>query len=1247
MKFNKGLNTDVNSISQPEGTWRDAKNMLFSRQYDALSNEDGFNELYSLPGQLVGTIVLDNDEWIAFTTESTFDEIGLCSATGYTRILRTTSVTDRFNFDSNFPIKGKFRVSNRGERVIAWIDDINPPRILNIDTLPFPVNSQKVPTQAGSINTLAIFSAGDPPTISFSLNHTGGFLKSGAYLFSCSYTAQDNTETGYFTVVGPVKVNDETSGSGFAYDGCPANTTTSKSIALFINGVDQRYKYLNIGVVSVIGGETAFKKVGQIEIVEGISSYTFTYVGNETTTDLLLEQLTIQSSGIYQTAKAIAVLNDKLTFGNLSAREPFNFQPYANNISIKWAIQEIYSGSFTNNVNVASLQRGGFRAFEVYAFYIAFRYKDGSYSPAFHIPGRVSIPAELVNSSLGNAQGISAKKYQIEDTCANDGTMSFWENEGETYPSDFPDFAGQKVRHHKFPSLNYIMTNAVALGYSSLSTRMGKDQLPILTFTASNVIIPSELQDQIDGWQIFFARRDVDNQTCVGQSHLNFAHQLDSNASEFSPNTNIFYGPVNARTGCISGTLQFPIQKPCTTKLSLHSPDLLLNKPNVVPSYIRNELTLSAARPSGGANTPIFRYMPTGASNGFIARGFIDYTTLTNTTTAATSSSSLIRSVTPGDALYIAPNTISGRYYNPTSSEYIHLDITNGSTLDIVTAGLTGVIPVSTVSSETAMFERTYLTNICQLLKTVYAPFTTQTLVATTNIIAPSFTTTQLQPRNGDSYTAIYNYVSSIRQDSDGNASTVDFRLPSQPSHGNKYIRNYITECNVNIKMRHEGADVNSKYLGKSTASISTDAQMATAALLENWDVARGFITEFNTDYNIVNTFNPVFPRNTTIDTLTRFPYRFIMSEANANELADSGWRTFLPNNYKDMITTKGEIINLEAYDGVLLIHLENALYRTTGQQTFKTNTEEVTIGTGNILAQEPREILTSELGYLGNQNKFGCGITKLGYVFFDGSQGKLFIVARDVKEISSQGMRNFFRDNFRNFPVGDNPFTTTGVNMAFDEKYNRLILSKKGAGEGFTISYSPDIDGFVSFHDYIPDHMLNTRSKVFSVKENVVYLHNHTNKSIYYDSDVINPTTITVVFNEGSNITKVFSQFNWNNEIVNSSGTSLFNKTFTKATVSNSYQCSGEISLVPNTNVFNAETTWNFNKFYDIVSNRSLPYKDANGLILSNLNTSMAWFKQRKFVDKWTDIKLSYDNIDQNTLFLYDVNASMRKSSR
>lgn len=1253
LRFSKGLNTDIQPVDQPEGSWRYAKNIVFSRKYNSLSNEDGLLELLEFPTQPIGIIPLDNDDFVVFCTEASYDEIGLVSNGTYTRILKTTNPNDRLGLSTNYPVTGVFRISNRGERIIAFIADNISPKVLNITTLPFPVDSNKIPTQSGSIATLNLFSAGNAPVTLFSLNQTGGFLKTGAYYFSSGYVTSDGVSTGYFTAAGPVKINDESTSVSFTqFDGAEPDTVTGKSVTITISDVDTRYRYLNIGVISVIAGETTFKKVGQVEITEGITDYTFTYTGNEQTEDLLLEQLLIQSQGIYQTAKAITTLNDKLVLGNLSSRPPFDYQSYANDIVINYTTNVKGMFSPFDKSDISALQKGGFRHFEVYAFYIWFRYTDGSYSPAYHIPGRVSNAPDLVNSSIGIAQGITAPKFQLEDTCLTDGTMSYWENEDETYPSDFPDFAGQNVRHHKFPSLRFIKENAVALGYTTVEANlMGITLMPILGISVSNVNIPSELASQIDGWQIGYAKRTISNQTCVGQGHLVFSSQSVGNGSNLSPNSNIVIGHSNAFSNIYTQELPFGdyaytrTLKPLTTKLSFHSPDLLVNKPQIVPTFIRNEYKLRIQQTTQtGANSRVQSYE---ADVGKTQWMLLEFVNSSDTLSTVPTTSEMIRRVSAGNPLYVASNTISGQYFNIQGSEYINIDIVNGNTLSITTNMSNRYLPKGgeEATNPNRNTEETYLTNLCQLLNNVYSSFTDQEIVTASNIIPKASTTTTITS-GGDNYVA--NYGSTTTMPKITNFSGTSFVLDTSVNtltQGIKTIRHYACECNINIGLRHETIDDNSKYYPKSSYPLNGEVSL-NGSFLDRYDSALPGIIAYNSDYSSVNTFNPVFPRNTQVNTLEAFPYRIIISERNADELADSGWRTFLPANYKDILTTKGEIIDLDSDDDVLLISTKYSLFRTIGSQRLKTSTEDVTIGMGDIFDFEPKEIISSELGYLGNQNKLASKMTKLGYTFFDASQGKLFIVKNDIKEISSTGLRNYFRDNLTSDPVVDNPFISTGLNVAHDEKYNRLLVSKKGVNP-FTLSYSPDLQAWVSYHDYIPDYMFNTRNKLFSIKGNKAYLHNHTNKAIYYGTTY--DSVIEAVFN--APIPIHFSNVSWHSDILKSDGTYLYHSTFDKILLYNSYQCSGEIVLIYPTNIFNSESTWNFNKFYDIVSDPSSPFIiEQNGLntvISGNLDQVKAWFKQRRFIDKWTAARLTLDNSDQNTLFLYDVSMLMRRSSR
>jgi len=209
--------------------------------------------------------------------------------------------------------------------------------------------------------------------------------------------------------------------------------------------------------------------------------------------------------------------------------------------------------------------------------------------------------------------------------------------------------------------------------------------------------------------------------------------------------------------------------------------------------------------------------------------------------------------------------------------------------------------------------------------------------------------------------------------------------------------------------------------------------------------------------------------------------------------------------------------------------------------------------------------------------------------------------------------------------------------------------FSEKFEDKSWTLSYSPEQGGFwKSFHDYYPDHMRSTRGEIFSFKGTGVYLHNVADVfAKYYDADAF-PTLIDVVFNEVPQATKIFQSVNWVSEIINSEGVSLFDKTLTTILCYNSYQCSGEIQLETFENVRNSDGTWNFNAMRDLIDDRTLPFLNEKlELISNNISSEKPWYEQKRLTGKHLIVRLLLDNIEQNTLYLYETGTRFRLSAR
>ena len=145
-RFIKGLFKDTAPIDQPEGTWRYAKNAIINEIKGAISNEGGNVEngqLYPsgfvISIDVIGAIEVDEDRVVLFSynNTNTYSEIGIWQNGVYTRLYFDTLPVNTqgikgLNFNVSYPIEGTYNINPKGELIVYWTDDFNPPRALNV-----------------------------------------------------------------------------------------------------------------------------------------------------------------------------------------------------------------------------------------------------------------------------------------------------------------------------------------------------------------------------------------------------------------------------------------------------------------------------------------------------------------------------------------------------------------------------------------------------------------------------------------------------------------------------------------------------------------------------------------------------------------------------------------------------------------------------------------------------------------------------------------------------------------------------------------------------------------------------------------------------------------------------------------------------------------------------------------------------------------------------------------------------------
>lgn len=1260
MKPLKGVFQETNPIDQPDNTLRYGKNGVLNEKLGTVINEPGFTvSSITIPYTPNGGIPID-DKVIVFSTDDTNSAIGLYNekTDTYTAVLDRTDL----GFSLDKPITGRAKKNYRGDIICAFTDKTGNAKYINLS----------IASNTDDLKDLYLFPSNRNPIITFdSINEATGSVKSGAYYFSVQFSSLDGTITNWSKPSQPIFINAAVIAGGTdPYVGIEAGSPTSKAILIDISNIDIEYDKLSIAVISKINGIIGTpKKLADIDIL-GVTSKTITYTGGESTTDITLAEILTPVS-TYRTVGSFANVGGILYAANLSSAEDIKYQKIANNIRIGYTSRIVKPNELTDTVvggNVTKFagQRlnstpRGYMHDEVGAFYISFLLDGNSRTPAFHIPGRQANVGDKDPSPLGASNGITAKKYQIEDTSTftgfdgttqiGRGSMGYWENQNEVYPntSDFDgrtdytgvpivggeDLRGTPVRHHRFPSIATCKDR-----FYPTNTEYGRTELDLLGIDVTNVIIPDEIRDKVQGWEIYYARRTNDNSTINGQSLLHLgAHPQVNSAVDDSRvwTTGGNWNVDDNDSSSIGGN-----DKVFLTQgyLRFYGFDLALNKPQVSPTFISQQLKLVI----DSQNTPD----PDENWWGYT----FDYTGGTISTVA---NNDKIRRIS--DFQYVPQNASlpSSKIYNHFTEDYVHAKLESGnSPINIPTF----VTDIKSGYADTLHFEETYLINLCSLKSNVYNSFIDQQLVATGGIQLDLSQTSLLDIHGGDTYIGYHSYT------------TFGPRKPTDEivEHYNRFVRRFVCESVNNPMFRHESAgDPSSRFFPKTSfATMVSDVVVGDP--INRWT--------YNKDYTSVNDLNSTTPYDTSNTTTNKFPFRIAKCKSSTREEKDSiSWKAWLANDYFESVQHRGEIINIEAFgNDRLLIHHKNALYITKTNLKMQTDIAEVVLGSGDIFAINPDEALPSEHGVLGTQHQLSCLMTNYGYFFVDAEVGEIYLYngassnGSGIKPLT-QGLRTFLRENLK-LVTSDNPFTGNGITVAWDEKYDRIILGVKNGANSFTLSYYPSSNGWGMFHDYIPDFLFNTRTKLYSFKtqNNVsnLFIHNEGAKGVYYNAVQPTPTPypffIDIVFKgrkdqQGKTITEILQSVNWVSEVVDNN-ISIWDETIDHITIWNSFQASGKVALtdgvlMANTNLNNRNPngTWSFNGFRDLVNTRGQAFVNDifndYRLINANINNNMSWFNKRRFEDKYFTVRLEYDNLQNKEIILYEVVANERPSFR
>lgn len=1054
-------------------------------------------------------------------------EIGILDASNtYRPILRDNlSITNAgFGFDLAHLIQGTFKVGYNGDIIVYWSNGFNVDRFLNLTTLTVKTDDSLRLLNASQLKLLNSF----PVTELINLDVTeitgGGSLYSGVYYVVLQYTDATYNPTRTGQVSNPISVTQGISGSyNESYDGVEANTLTGNQINCVVplSELSPEFKYVKVSVITKINQSLSGHEYG----FYSIPTTTDLRFSIETLVDktVIDPQALLVNLASYTSSLTLTQLDDVLYKGNLKDNtNKYDLQSYVNNIKINYVTKTLDLSGTTPESNYRSnLQIYYDKSFmwdEVYALYLQAVIEDEGEiyeTKAFNIPGRaaVNIDLDMTNSPkendlisslfaitdyylngsdddwtpLGQMQAINsnAKIFHGIDTANNpnakfpavshsqSSNMGYWENLNEKYPTGWEildkddnqveSLEGTPVRHHKFPEpyLGAISQK----GLHNSNTNYSEVNVLGISFDLTN-IFPTAIQAKIKRVKIYYAKRDINNRTILGQSmslpgggvhsatedkygtlNASSVAHLPGNIAWLSilrNNDSNFYGVIplaynldNAKSYGIferpygqpsswgtwnSGPLRAaPLQvgyhtyKPfdlmsqsVSVNQVTHVKNLYRVKSNYQRTWATGNLKIDpvSSFASGSLLDPSLSGCYFGVdrdSNGALLSNSIRKVKNINYIPANLQPNTFISS-NPYGFTVMNPFSYVGESHILTEN-YLSLFSFNN------TAGPGpgqdfAEIHLNTDSTEVSSyanaFASPYISNLCA--------FKSDLFVNSSNLIlcdigsSIPFAETIIQTFGGDTFTNYY-----------GERSTVDYGglfydTGSYSTANRKYfemrtVHYYICQSTSNINYRYNGLTPDKTYY----PGTNVYTYISSPAINDNW-------YGYNIDYSSQNDLlQPVVNSFEQDALVSEFPNRVIRSATNNPEALTDNFRVFEAGNAIDVGKATGAIANLTTQNSKLLVQTQNSTYYTLGREIISTANAESFVGAGNIFGILPKPIVTSNDAYGGVQGRFTTIVNEYGCFIVDTVSGTILLYnGEQLNDISKQGKEYFFYNELR-----------------------------------------------------------------------------------------------------------------------------------------------------------------------------------------------------------------------------------------
>lgn len=345
--------------------------------------------------------------------------------------------------------------------------------------------------------------------------------------------------------------------------------------------------------------------------------------------------------------------------------------------------------------------------------------------------------------------------------------------------------------------------------------------------------------------------------------------------------------------------------------------------------------------------------------------------------------------------------------------------------------------------------------------------------------------------KNSDDNTTIINDISSLYLEelskySDGDVnkklSTFGLKFSNNTFIYSNYNLNYVSlseEPKMSIKTYYNRPANSSGQLTESQQndSSSTVLRLLSSQLLSMIYTLPSMYKDYVRKTYSIYLDNEITEFNNTIRSSVLYG-----DENNINIL------TFDANDYYNIPTNRGIIVNLIAVGDAILVHTQDSMFKFSGSNIIQSSDGEIQTSESKPFDTGVSEIFGSDFGFAGIQNKSDHIVTENGYIFFDrdsrivymySGQGQIIKVSDSIeklfrsKNIDAISFANDYYNNrfFLSIMFYDEYIEDPDLNSDIKRTYYPVTLS---------FNISENIKAFVSLHDFYFHYAFNTKTKCY-----------------------------------------------------------------------------------------------------------------------------------------------------------------------